>query len=262
MSKDSSKSFENLGNALKNENNSIDSTKKDENTHNFNRLVKIASNWHSKSRSSSTASNYQQSKVIDRGLISQSKIRQTQMFLNDSLEYANSESALSRKMAELCELSPSLTNHKYNYNYADDQSFSLGDKFSRTKSLRVKTSQKLTVPNRRMNDSVNDLNKTESNEAYSNINYWKPNETTTNTLVSDNGDKSNDLQSGRNSFIYSRKSSRSIEVVNLNQKGAKLTGTKVFQKYANTNGNSSGNNNSKAETPQLNKLAQYAIEIQ
>ena len=283
VSKDSSKSYENLANALKTENNSIDSTasttntatnnnnntKKDENTHSFNRLVKIASNWHSKSRSSSTSSNYPpQAKVIDRGLISQSKIRQTQMFLNDSLEYANSESALSRKMAELCEISPSNSHHKYNYSYTGDETSSYakgGDIFSRSKSLRLKTPQKqqLVLPSRRMDDSANDSSKLEANEAYSNINYWKPNETTTNTLVSENGDKTNELQSGRNSFIYSRKSSRSIELVNLNKAASKqLTGNKVFHKYSNAGASGSGAPNSKTETPQLNKVAQYAIEIQ
>jgi hypothetical protein len=122
---------------------------------------------------------------------------------------------------------------------------------------------------------MDSTSKLETNEPYSNVNYWKPNETTTNTLVSDVGGANlNELQSGRNSFILSRKNSRSIEFLNFNHKaGAKL------QKFANNNATTAQNNDAKAlnfddnsnkkvtntgatATPQLNKLGQFAIETQ
>ncbi|CAF0804842.1 unnamed protein product [Brachionus calyciflorus] len=65
------------------------------NTHTKSRLIRMASNWNIKSRSSSTSSNY-----LDPNLVSQNKIKQTQMFLSDENEYANTESALSRQLAE------------------------------------------------------------------------------------------------------------------------------------------------------------------
>ena len=259
-----SKSFENLANSFKTENNSIvpdssilSSTRKIEdsnNTHTFNRLVKIASNWQSKSRSSSTSSNYQQTKVIDRGLISQSKIRQTQKFINDSLEYANSESTLSRKLAD------DIT-HLNKYSNSDTDDF-IGP-FNRSKSLRVSNKTPNKLPNKLPMTSseskplevdsnlMADSSKLEANEAYSNINYWKPNETTTNTIISEVG-AVNELQSGRNSLLNSRKNSKSIEFLNFNQK-AKLTSSKLLQKL---------NNAAKAETPQLNKFGNFAIETQ
>ena len=84
----------------------------------------------------------------------------------------------------------------------------------------------------------------------------------------------NDLQSGRNSFILSRKNSRSIEFLNFNQKaGAKL------QKLTNNNNNNGSmqnqnlsasknqnyhhtNENKTVPTPQLSKHGQFAIETQ
>ena len=80
----------------------------DANTHNIHRLIKMATNWNSKSKSQkpdsngsvsgSSKSNYVMS---DRSLpISQTKIRQTQTFLNDENKI-DSESALSRKIQEI-----------------------------------------------------------------------------------------------------------------------------------------------------------------
>ncbi len=263
------------------------------NTHTLNRLVKIASSWQAKSRSSSNASNYQQttiasqhaasttsigqhssSKTIDRGLISQSKIRQTQIFINESLECVNSESALLRKLGE-----STTPQNKYNTSSNGDEQDAA---FRRTKSLRLpKTSIKLSSINkpniRGPNDVVEstsliDSSKVEINEPYSNINYWKPNETTTNTLISDVGGANlNDLQSGRNSFILSRKNSRSIEFLNFNQKaGAKLqkvTNNNISMQNQNLSASKNQNyhytdENKNVPTPQLSKHGQFAIETQ
>ena len=72
----------------------------------LHRLVKIASNWNptkdTNHHSNSTNSAYN-AKLIERSLISQSKIRKTQMFLNDEHEYVDEESCLSRKLAEINE---------------------------------------------------------------------------------------------------------------------------------------------------------------
>ena len=193
------------------------------------------------------------------------------MFINDSLEYANSEYMLSRRL---------------NSNNGDEH-HNANTAFTRSKSLRLnKTPIKLNTIGKQPPSQRNELDnagsmmdstsKLETNEPYSNINYWKPNETTTNTLISDVG--GGELQSGRNSFILSRKNSRSIEFLNFNHKaGAKL------QKFANNN-TTTGNNNNDAKalnfdengnkkvanssnaaataTPQLNKLGQFAIETQ
>ncbi len=76
----------------------------------------------------------QSSKILDRGLISQSKIRQTQMFINDSLEYANSEYMLSRRL---------------NSNNGDEHHNANHTAFTRSKSLRLnKTPIKLNTNHR------------------------------------------------------------------------------------------------------------------
>lgn len=76
----------------------------DQNQPSIHRLIKMASNWNgSKSRSDSSASNsyFKYPKINESSLISQSKIRQTQMFLNDENKCINScESVLSRKVSE------------------------------------------------------------------------------------------------------------------------------------------------------------------
>lgn len=82
---DESKSFDNLK----------DSETISPNTHTINRLVKMASNWSVKSRASSTYSNY-----VDTNLVSQSKIKQTHMFLSDENDYANIESCLSKQLGK------------------------------------------------------------------------------------------------------------------------------------------------------------------
>jgi hypothetical protein len=175
----------------------------------------------------------------------------------------------------------------------DEQHHNANTSLTRSKSLRLnKTPIKLnTIGKPQRNELldnagslVDSTSKLETNEPYSNINYWKPNETTTNTLISDVGGANlNELQSGRNSFILSRKNSRSIEFLNFNHKaGAKL------QKFANNNttiGNNNNNTNNNSNdakglnldengnkkvtnsaaataTPQLNKLGQFAIETQ
>jgi hypothetical protein len=235
VTKDTTKSFENLHNAVIKEDSASQQP-----MHTINRLVKIASNWHSKSRSSSTSSNYNSPKIVDRGLMSQSKIRQAQLFI-DTFEYANSESAMSRKMADIAESPAAKIN-------SDDS--------GSDRKNRMRMTPTRILPNRQSDSSVADSTKNssilESSEAYSNINYWKPNETSK-TGVSD---PPTGETSARNSFIFARSNSRSIELVNLNKATSRLARNRSFKAI------SPGNLNGKADAPQLSKLAQFAIEIQ
>lgn len=70
----------------------------------IHRLIKMASNWNGgKNRSDSSASSnyFRYPKVTESSLISQSKIRQTQIFLNDENKCVTScESVLSRKISD------------------------------------------------------------------------------------------------------------------------------------------------------------------
>jgi hypothetical protein len=114
----SCKSFESINNILKpvesKQQPGVDPAEKtavDANTHNIHRLIKMATNWNTRSKgqkpenngvSGSSKSNYVMS---DRSLpISQTKIRQTQTFLNDENKI-DAESALSRKMQEISDKS-------------------------------------------------------------------------------------------------------------------------------------------------------------
>jgi len=101
----SSKSFESINIQKSSEIKQADLADKadvDTNTHNIHRLIKMATNWNSKSKKAENNGNSKSNYVMsDRSLpISQTKIRKTQTFLNDENKI-DSESALSRKMHEI-----------------------------------------------------------------------------------------------------------------------------------------------------------------
>ena len=100
------------------------------NTHTINKLLNIATTWNNKTRTGSASSASNQSKAPDRSLISQIKIRQAQIFLSDESEYTDSESALSRKIAEI--------NEKTN-------KFNLNDDTSSDKNIRVDLAPKMPM---------------------------------------------------------------------------------------------------------------------
>ena len=120
----------------------------DVNTHNIHRLIKMATNWNNTNKSRAELAASKNSKIADRSLISQTKIRQTQMFLNDENKM-DSESSLSRKMAEVTERSIKVTTH-----HTLDEAFA--DAMS-DKSIRVFNSNRTPVPNRILPISVNRL---------------------------------------------------------------------------------------------------------
>lgn len=83
-------------------------TNRDSHTHTIHRLIKMATNWSSSSKSkSSKADPAGKNKYImsDRSLISQTKIRKTQAFLGHNGNKMDAESAMSRKMAEITDKS-------------------------------------------------------------------------------------------------------------------------------------------------------------
>jgi hypothetical protein len=95
----------------------------------IHRLVKIATNWNPNKESSAV-----NTKFIERSLISQSKIRKTQMFLNDEHEYVNEESCLSRKLAEV---NDKLNRVKLSDDTSSDKNLKLQNRVNRTPVIPV-----------------------------------------------------------------------------------------------------------------------------
>ena len=194
----------------------------DVNTHNIHRLIKMATNWNNthKSRAELSASS-KNAKIADRSLISQTKIRQTQMFLNDENKI-DSESSLSRKMAEVTERSIKVTTH-----HTLDEAFA--DAMS-DKSIRVFNSNRTPVPHRILPISVNRLSNdlakksvtsiVDTNEFSSNQGkhgggtYWSSNSNVT-SEIGDNTVGSSAKESSISSYLS--KNTKAIKFLHINK---------------------------------------------
>lgn len=164
----SCKSYESI-NLLKTSNNTNEtkfdadiSKSIDPNTHNIHRLIKMATNWNSKNKGKTDSSTGSTSKpnyaISDRSLISQTKIRKTQTFLNDENKM-DSESSLSRKMAEVTDKSIKVSQPSIDEAFADAMS---------DKSVRVFNSNRTPQPIRILPMSLNRLSEiTKNNDSSS-----------------------------------------------------------------------------------------------
>lgn len=160
----SCKSYESI-NQLKSSNNNNNETKFeteasksiDPNTHNIHRLIKMATNWNSKNKGKSDSASGSASKshytMSDRSLISQTKIRKTQTFLNDENKM-DSESSLSRKMAEVTDKSIKVSQPSIDEAFADAMS---------DKSVRVFNSNRTPQPIRILPMALNRLSEISKN---------------------------------------------------------------------------------------------------
>jgi hypothetical protein len=166
----------------------------------LHRLVKIASNWNptkdSNHHSNSTNSAYN-AKLIERSLISQSKIRKTQMFLNDEHEYVDEESCLSRKLAEINER---LNKIKLTDDTSSDKNLRLSNK--------VKTQPSIIPVMRRYLESESD------SSSKNDINSWN---NSNDLITSDDYSSSNTKKAkNSNSNYYSAQNKRIISKANSN----------------------------------------------
>ena len=204
----------------------------DPSTHNIHRLIKMATNWNSKNKkksdnNSTTGSASAKYAVSDRSLISQTKIRKTQIFLNDENKI-DSESALSRKMAEVTDKSIKVSHPSIDDAFTDAMS---------DKSVRVFNSNRTPQPIRILPMSLNrltDMSKTNNNEINSKkssitdpndyqskaTTYWSNSNMTSeigdhNTLNNNNNMNYSAKQSSISSYLS--KGNKSISFMQLNK---------------------------------------------
>lgn len=195
----------------------------DPSTHNIHRLIKMATNWNSKNKNksdaSATGSASAKYAISDRSLISQTKIRKTQIFLNDENKI-DSESALSRKMAEVTDKSIKVSHPSIDDAFTDAMS---------DKSVRVFNSNRTPQPIRILPMSLNrlsDMSKNDTNSKKSSITDPNDYQSKANTywsnsnMTSEIGDhNTNNNYSAKQSSIssYLSKNNKSISFMQLNK---------------------------------------------
>lgn len=152
----SCRSYESINVLKSNDNKTDDKTNVDPNTHNIHRLIKMATQWNSKSKSefkstTSGSSTAKYSKMSNRSLISQTKIRQTQLFLNDE-----NKIDMERKMGDSADKPSKVNNSSIDEAFADAMS---------DKSVRVLNSNRTPQPIRILPMNMNRLAELSKNDS-------------------------------------------------------------------------------------------------
>ncbi len=244
-SKNNSRSYENINMIKVNEFKNVDelnSNNSNTTQPSIHRLIKMASSWNGgKGRSDSSASTFfKYPKISESSLISQSKIRQTQMFLNEDNKCMNScESVMSRKISEYNEKS---TYRGVNSNNKDDDE--LNTNRSRTPIRILPITSRMTFGTNSMGDSSKKSANSEINEASSTMvnNIWSHSNVTNSASEISEGSSAKE-SSFANYLSRKNQTSKSFNVVHINRN---INPMKI----------SATNNN------QLNRVSQLPIQIQ
>ncbi len=223
MKTKSSRSFENINNMMKvntNTNNSDEQTQPS-----IHRLIKMATSWNgSKSRSDSSTSNnvFKYPKLNETSLISQSKIRQTQMFLNEENKCINNcESVLSRKIADYNDNKSNPNRITTNNTNRDDDENSekINTNRSRTPIRILPITSRMTfgsiADSKKSNSSeiMNDNNNS-NNKNTANNNFWSTNVTNSASEISENSIKESSIT---NYLSRKNATSKSFNLVHINR---------------------------------------------
>ena len=224
MKTKSSRSFENINNMMK-VNTNINNNNSDEQTQpSIHRLIKMATSWNgSKSRSDSSTSNnvFKYPKLNETSLISQSKIRQTQMFLNEENKCINNcESVLSRKIADYNDNKSNPNRITTNNTNRDDDENSEKINTNRTRTpIRI-----LPITSRMTFGSIADSKKSNSSEIMNdnnsnnkntaNNNFWSTNVTNSASEISENSIKESSIT---NYLNRKNATSKSFNLVHINR---------------------------------------------